>query len=115
VHPRHRERDAQPVGEGQGGQAPLHQLARRVGEGLVAPGAELDLAGDQLAREPLAQAVVGRLDHLLEAVGEAEAGGIEELVLLLEPDGEVGRGLEPLAGTAQDAAIAVAVCHPRRA
>ena len=71
----------------------------RLGEARGAPGADLDLGGDQLAGGRLGQQLVllaGRLE-VLETVRQLEADGIEDRELLLEPNREVGGGLESLA------------------
>src|SRR6185312_13239899 len=61
-------------------------------------GADLDLGGDQLARCRLRQQGVllrGGVE-ILKAVLQLERGGVEDGELLLEPDREVGGGLESL-------------------
>ncbi len=81
--------------------APALVLAlERVGEVLALAGADLDLRGDQLAGDRVGQHVVARgrrLAEPLERVGRATSvSRIEQRELLLEPDREVGRGLEDL-------------------
>ena len=78
--------------------APLGDRRRDVRERLLLAGADLDLGGDELADEVLLERRPARrrLD-VLEAVREVERLGIEERELLLDGDGEVGRGLELLA------------------
>ena len=104
--------EAEGVGQRQRGEAPLGEVARGVGEGGVAAGAELDLARDQLAGEAFAQGLGRRRHHVLEAVGQREGRGIEELVLLLDADGEVGQRVESFAGPGQDSGKGVAIIHP---
>ena len=66
---------------------------------LSAPGADLDLRGDQLTGERLRQHRVsrGRRPQLLEAGHQAELLRVEQRELLLDPDGAVGRVLERLS------------------
>ena len=52
---------------------------------------DLDLARDQLAEDALAQAGGGAVAQQLETGHETERVRVEDLVLLLEPDREVGR------------------------
>ncbi len=74
----------------------LHRLS----EALRPPGADLDLRGDQLSGRRLGQQLVLQAGgvEVLEAVAQVEALGIDDRELLLEPDREVGRGLEQLPG-----------------
>ena len=60
----------------------------RVGEGLTAPGPDLDLGVDQLAADRRGELVVGLggVVQLLEAVLELERLRIEDRELLLDPD-----------------------------
>ena len=74
-----------------------------IGEALAAARADLDLAGDELARDRLAQDRV-RLRgvvQLLVAGCEVERGGIEDRELLLDADGRVDGGLEDGLGLLQ--------------
>ena len=74
-------------------------LRDRLGEALGPPGADLDLGRDQLAGRRLGQQLVllaGGVD-VLEAVLQLQRGRVEDRELLLEPDREVGGGLESLA------------------
>ena len=115
VNARDAERETQPVGQRECGQAALHQVAGGVGEGVVLAGAVLDLARDQLTGEPLPHRLVGGRDHVLVAVGERQRRRVEDLVLLLDPDREVGRPVEALADAVEDlAARWVAIGHPGR-
>jgi hypothetical protein len=98
---RDRGRDAEPVGEGDGREPSLDQVPRGGGEGRVGAGAVLDLAGDQLAREARGKLGVGRGVELLVAVDEVEPLRIEQLVLLLDADGEIGRGIEALGNSGE--------------
>src|SRR5207249_1366900 len=69
-----------------------------VGEGVAAPGADLDLGGDQLADEVrLELRPPRRVLELLEAVDEVERLGVEEGELLLDGDGEIGNRVEGFA------------------
>src|SRR4051812_22459237 len=63
--------------------------------------ADLDLGGVQLAGDALLEDVVraARFVDLLEALRERQRVGVEDLELLLDPYGEVGRFLERLART----------------
>ena len=67
------------------------------------PGLDLDLGGDQLADEVRLEhrALRGGL-HVLEPVDEPERCRIEQRELLLDRDGEVGAGLEALAGLGEE-------------
>ena len=92
------ERDPVRLGERPELLPPLPDQRRGVGERVAAPGADLDLGGDQLTDEMrLELRPQRRLLQLLEAVHEAERFGIEERELLLDGDGEVGHGVERLA------------------
>ena len=64
----------------------------RIGEGLAAARADLDLGGDQLAggRDGEHLVLLGRVIELLEAVLELERLGVDDRELLFEPDREVG-------------------------
>jgi hypothetical protein len=66
---------------------------------LAAAGADLDLGGDQLARNRVAKDVVPKrgVTQLLEAVDEVERRLIEQRELLLDANREVGRLVEDLA------------------
>ena len=78
-----------------------HALAPRFELLRDAARPDLDLAGDELARDRLRQHRVlgGRgIAQVLEARREVERHGIEEGELLLDPDREVGRGREALRG-----------------
>ena len=80
--------------------AALALALERLGEGLRAARADLDLGGDQLAGRRLGQQLVGLAGgvDVLEAVLELERLRVDDRELLLEADREVGRGLESLAG-----------------
>jgi hypothetical protein len=80
--------------------AGLALAAERVGQVLAAPGADLDLAADELAGDRVGQdRVVGRrVAQLLEARHELECVRVKERELLLEPDREVGGVREGLRG-----------------
>jgi hypothetical protein len=83
--------------------ARLALLDQRVGDVLPAPRADLDLGRDQLARDRVGEDRIvlrGGLE-VLEAVGELERRRVEDRVLLLDAHGEVGRGVEGLAGGAK--------------
>ena len=90
----------------------------RVGKGLAAARPDLDLGVDQLAldrRGELGVAQAGGL-HLLEAVLEVEDRRIEDRELLLDPDREVGRGLEDLTHGLEVQRVVLWLgigCHPR--
>ena len=76
---------------------------RNVGEGLDAPGLDLDLGGDQLAREVALGGRPGRRGlHVLEPVDEVERDGVEQRELLLDGDREVGARVEALARLSEE-------------
>ena len=79
---------------GEEGEAARDDVARRLAERLAARRRHLDLARDQLAEDVLAQLVGGAVAQQFEAVGKGEAARVEDLILLLEADREVGRGRE---------------------
>src|SRR5581483_12000284 len=63
-------------------------------QALAAPGADLDLRGDELAGDRFGKDRVrgrGRAAELLEARHQSQPGGVEQGELLLEPDREVRR------------------------
>ena len=72
----------------------------RVVKVLAAPGADLDLGRDQLARDRVGEHRIRRrgVAQVLEALDEVERAGIEDRELLLQADGEIGRRVELLAG-----------------
>jgi hypothetical protein len=95
------ERDPPVAGEREQALAQLALAPDRVREVVTAPGADLDLARDQLAGDRIRQqrVVGGRgVAQLLEARDEVERLGVEDGELLLDPDREVGRGREALRG-----------------
>jgi hypothetical protein len=63
---------------------------------LAAAGTNLDLRGDQLARERFGEHRIGggRVPQLLEASGESQLLDVEQRKLLLETDGQVSRLVE---------------------
>ena len=71
------------------------ELLRRLPEVQRARRAHLDLGGEQLAGDALAQARRRRVAQRLEGAGERERLGVEYLELLLEPQVEVVRVVEP--------------------
>ena len=91
--------DVARLGQREQPPAALVLALERVTEVLTLAGADLHLGGDQLAGEGVDQEVVGvRLrSDLLEDVGQRERVRVEQCELLLEPDREVGRGLEYIA------------------
>ena len=70
-----------------------------VGEVRALAGTDLDLGGDQLTGDRAGQHVVAvpPSAQRLERVDQGQRLGVEQRELLLEPDREVGRGLEDLA------------------
>ena len=73
----------------------LDQLARGLRERLAAPGLDLDLRGDQLARRVLAERRgVGARLELGEAVDQVVRLGVDDLELLLDREGEILRAGE---------------------
>ena len=81
---------------GKEGAAARDDVARRLGERLAPRRGDLDLARDQLAEDALLQIGRRAVAQQLEGAGERQAAGVEDLVLLLEADGEVGRRREAL-------------------
>jgi hypothetical protein len=86
-------------------QAAAHVALARDGvvEVLATAGADLDLAGDQLARDRGRERVVAgrRVAQLLEPRHEVQRVGVEDRELLLEPDRPVFRGSERLRRAVQ--------------
>jgi hypothetical protein len=70
---------------------PLALALGRLGEGLRAAGADLDLGGDQLPRRRFRQHLVPLAggEDVLEAVLQLQRLRVEDRELLLEPDREV--------------------------
>ena len=108
VRPRMRagraERDAVLVGEREQPAAAVALCGDRGGEVLAPARADLDLRGDQLAGDRLGEhGISGRgVAQLLEALHVSpRSRGVEQRELLLEPDREVGRGLECRASGVQ--------------
>ena len=88
-----------------------------VGERVAAPGADLDLGGDQLAHEVrLELRSLRRVLEFLEAVDEVERLGIEERELLLDGDREVRHGVERLAREREHLLVAepLLLAHARK-
>ena len=87
-----------PLGEREQPRPMLALKLHRPGEALRAPGADLDLRGDQLPGRRLGQQLVLQAGgvEVLEAVAQVEALRIDDRELLLEADREVGRGVEQL-------------------
>jgi hypothetical protein len=87
------------LGEREQAAARLALLGPRVGDVLTAAGADLDLGRDQLARDRVGEhGVVGAgVLQVLEARDQLQRFGMDERVLLLDPDGEVLGSLEGLA------------------
>ncbi len=85
--------------------APPRALPREgVAEVRARPRDDLDLRGDQLARDVLAEPgdrSRARVAQLLEAGREVERLGVEDRELLLEPDGEIGGHRERLHGAGE--------------
>ena len=80
----------------------LAEERSRVGEGVAAAGADLDLRRDQLADEMrLELGSPRRFLELLEAVDEAERLRVDQRELLLDGDREIGHRLERRAGLRQ--------------
>src|SRR6185503_3934875 len=80
----------------------LAEERSRVGEGVAAAGADLDLRRNQLADEMrLELGSPRRFLELLEAVDEAERLRVDQRELLLDGDREIGHGLERRAGLRQ--------------
>ncbi len=71
------------------------ELLRRLPEVQRARRADLDLRGEQLAGDALAQARRRRVAQHLEGAGERKRLPVEDLELLFEPEVEVVRVLEP--------------------
>ena len=88
------QRDAVQVSEPQQPLATLCKSLGGLGERVAARCPHLDLGGDELAADRLRQVPVGGVPQLLEALCEDEGLGLEELELLFEADGHVGRGVE---------------------
>ena len=87
-------------------QAPIGDRLRDLGERLQAPGLDLDLGGDQLAREMALDLGSGRGRlHVLEPVDQVERDRVEQRELLLDGDGEVGALVEALARVAGGAGL----------
>ena len=98
--------------------AALGQRGRDVGERLATSRLDLDLGGDQLADEVrLEHRALRRGLHVLEPVDEPERCRIEQRELLLDRDGEVGAGLEGLAGLGEELFVPdpLLVAHSRKA
>ena len=93
---------ASPISLGQREQprAALALALDRLGEGLRPARADLDLGVDQLAGGRLGQQLVLQAGARTgpRSRGELERLRIDDRELLLEADGEVGRGLEQLPG-----------------
>ena len=84
------------VGDPEQPLAPRALPSRGVGEGLAPPRTDLDLGVDQFALDRVGELRIAQagLLHLLEPMLEIEDGGVQDRELLLDPDREVGRGLE---------------------
>jgi hypothetical protein len=98
------ERHPARLGEGEETIAHVALAAQRVVDVVAAAGADLDLAGDQLAGDRRRQHGIldgGGVAQLLEARHEVERGGVEHRELLLDPHGAVARGREDLLGGGQ--------------
>ena len=82
------ERDPEALAEREQAGAAFALELHRLGEGLAAARADLDLGVDQLAGDRLGEQLVllAGAAELLEAVDELEAVGVDERELLLEPD-----------------------------
>jgi hypothetical protein len=93
------QRQPLPVDQAEQAPAPLALQLCRLTEALGPARADLDLGGDQLAGGRLGQDLVALAGgvELLEAVLELERRRVDDRELLLEPDREVGLGLESLA------------------
>ena len=100
------ERQPHRLDEGAQLGASLDERRRHVGEALAAPRLHLHLGRDQLTDEIRLERRPGggRLD-VLEAVDEIEGLGIDECELLLDGDGEVLAGVEPVARVAQELVV----------
>ena len=83
------------VGVGEELGAVEQELLRRLPEVQRARRADLDLGGEQLAGDALAQARRRRVAQHLEGAGERERLPVEDVELLFEPEVEVVRVLEP--------------------
>ena len=117
VGARRAESDVHPVAELEQLQAPFGHACRRFGKALAAAGLHLDLRGDQLSGQVVAElaAPSGGID-LLEAIDHAERGRIEHGELLLDGKREVLALLELRAGERDllVGAEALLVTHRRR-
>ena len=90
------QRDAVTGGEREQRAAELALAGHGVGEVVAAAGADLDLAGDQLAADRLGERALGGVAQLLEAADHVEAGRVEDGELLLEAHGAVAGRREDL-------------------
>jgi hypothetical protein len=99
VRARRPEKGVVPGRQGEQARARLALPGHRVAEGLAAARADLDLALDQLAGDRLRQhrVLLREVAELLEAVVERVRLRVEDRELLLDPDREVGGGLEDLS------------------
>ena len=103
------ERDALAVREGEQLGAVQQQLLRRLAEVQGARRGHLDLGAQQLAGDAPAQPLGGGVAQRLEARGERQGLGVEDLELLLEAEVEVERALE--AGLDLFEVCVVVDCH----
>ena len=91
--PRRRQTRLLPSREGEQAPSALALEGEGFDEGLAPTGDDLDLRGDQLARDRCGEQGVtlqGVVAQLLEARDELQRGGVEDRELLLEADREVG-------------------------
>jgi hypothetical protein len=97
-------REPAALGEREESGAHLALAAQRVAEVLAAPGADLDLARDQLAGDRGGEHGVlaaRSVPELLEALDEVQGRGVEEHELLLEPHGQIRGPVEAGHGAAE--------------
>ena len=98
VRTRRAEQETHRLGERPKLRAALGHRRGHVGEGLLATRADLDLGRDELADEMLLERGPPRRRlEVLEPARQVERLRLEDRELLLDRDGEVGRGLEPSA------------------
>ena len=78
------------------GEAPDAEVPSRIDKPSMGIGAVFDLTRDQLARQIRSENGRSGINQIVEPRDEPARGGVEKLVLLLQPDGEVGGSGESL-------------------